>query len=92
MKYYDDVLKWRELVENMDENDEEENNEEEAKPKNGKACKDEDVIEFLKENPNPSDDDVHDWAEEKGFDIHKLESIFYKLATKYVQSMEKEEK
>lgn len=50
------------------------------------------VIAFLKENPNPSDAQVHTFAEEKEIDVHKLESVFYGLATKYVQSLSKEDK
>lgn len=44
------------------------------------------VIDFLKKNPNPKDDAVHAWAEKEGLDIHDLEAIFYRLATKYVNS------
>ena len=50
------------------------------------------VIAFLKENPNPSDAQVHTFAEEKEIDAHKLESIFYRLATKYVQSLSEDKK
>ena len=45
---------------------------------------DKDVYAFLKSNPNPSDDKVHDWAEKKGFNIHQVEAAIYKLATKQV--------
>jgi len=40
------------------------------------------VVDFLMENPNPNDDQVHQFAEASGIDVHKLESIFYFLATK----------
>jgi len=50
------------------------------------------VIAFLKENPNPSDAQVHTFAEENEVDAHKLESTFYSLATKYVQSLSKDKK
>jgi mannose-6-phosphate isomerase-like protein (cupin superfamily) len=53
---------------------------------------DDDVIDFLKENPNPSDAQVHTFAEEKGIDVHKLESAFYRLSTKYVQQLMKNKK
>jgi mannose-6-phosphate isomerase-like protein (cupin superfamily) len=53
---------------------------------------DEKVIAFLKENPNPSDAQVHTFAEENEVDIHDLERIFYRLATKYVQSLSKDKK
>ena len=58
---------------------------------NAKGVEDE-VIAFLKETPFPSDAQVHTFAEEKEIDVHKLESVFYRLATKYVQSLEKEDK
>ena len=51
-----------------------------------------DVIAFLKETPNPSDAQVHAFAEEKEIDVHKLESTFYRLATKYVQSLLEDKK
>jgi len=44
----------------------------------------EDVIFFLKLNPNPDDSDLHTWAEEQGYDVHEVETEIYKLATKYV--------
>jgi len=42
------------------------------------------IIEFLKENPNPSDDELHDWAESEGLDVHEVETAIYALATKFV--------
>jgi len=45
------------------------------------------VMDFLKEKPNPSDDIVHKWAEEKGYDIHLIEKMLYKFATKFMQIM-----
>jgi hypothetical protein len=45
------------------------------------------VIEFFKENPYPSDDHVHAWAEEKRFDVHEVEALIYTLATKFVNLM-----
>jgi len=53
---------------------------------------DDEVIAFLKENPNPSDAQVHTFAEEKGIDVHKLEAVFYRLSTKYVQQLMKDKK
>ncbi|MDD5650239.1 MAG: hypothetical protein PHF86_07485 [Candidatus Nanoarchaeia archaeon] len=44
----------------------------------------EDVIFFLKINPNPSDVDLHIWAEKHDYDIHEVENEIYKLATKFV--------
>lgn len=45
----------------------------------------EDVIAWLKENPNPKDSQVHAWAEELNYDTHKLESIIYTLASDYAK-------
>ncbi len=47
----------------------------------------EDVISFLKKHPNPKDSEVHKFAEDKGINTHKLEAVFYSLATKYVQGL-----
>jgi len=44
----------------------------------------EDVIFFLKTNPNPTDADLHIWAEEQEYDVHAVETEIYKLATKFV--------
>lgn len=44
----------------------------------------EDVFNFLKENPNPSDAQVHTFAEKKKYDVHNLEKEIYKLATRFV--------
>lgn len=41
----------------------------------------EDVLEFLRGNPNPTDDDVHKFVEGKGLDPHNIEPEFYKIAT-----------
>lgn len=45
----------------------------------------EDVIFFLKTNPNPDDADLHAWAEDNDYDVHEVETEIYKLATKYVE-------
>ena len=52
----------------------------------------EQIINFLKKNPNPNDEELHAWAEENGFDIHKVETMIYELATKFVNSIEKDKK
>lgn len=41
------------------------------------------VMEFLRNNPNPKDSDVHAWADKLGVSTHKIEKLFYRLATKY---------
>ena len=65
---------------------------EEAEEEKGRAAKESDAIEFLKNNPNPSDDDLHEHCEEKGIKVPTMEAQMYKLATKYVKSIDKESK
>ena len=43
------------------------------------------VINFLKRNPNPKDRKVHNWAEKKRYDIHKVEELIYTLATEHAK-------
>jgi len=42
------------------------------------------VIDYLQQNPNPQDSDMHAFAEQNGFDTHQLETVVYTLATKMV--------
>jgi len=39
------------------------------------------VLQFFVDNPNPSDDDFHGFAEQNGLDVHMAESCAYRLAT-----------
>lgn len=39
------------------------------------------VIKFLLKNPNPPDSKIHAFADKKKISPHKLEAVFYKLAT-----------
>jgi hypothetical protein len=43
-----------------------------------------DVLVFFKENKNPSDKTLHEWAEKKDYNIHKVETLIYTFATKYI--------
>jgi len=43
------------------------------------------VADFLHENPKPSDDDFHEWAEKAGVDKHEAEAAAYRLATLFVE-------
>lgn len=61
---------------------------EEEEEKKGRSAKEEDAINFLTKNPNPSDEDLHEWCEEQGIKVPSLEGQMYKLATKYVKSMD----
>jgi len=44
------------------------------------------IVDFLQRNPNPPDDVVHDFAKEKGYNIHSLEGYIYRLATEAAKS------
>jgi len=46
---------------------------------------DEKIIAFLSENPDPSDKELHAWAEGEGLNVHQVETAIYKLATKMVK-------
>jgi len=43
------------------------------------------VILFLHKNPNPNDEQLHQWAESKGLNVHEVEAATYKLATIFVK-------
>lgn len=88
--YYYDYLEAmeKEFKENYKEDLERGGMEEEDK---GKSASEDQVIEFLKENPNPEDEDVHEWCGKEGFNKHTTEAVFYKFATKYVQSLDEDE-
>ena len=83
-----------EMMENLKEDIEtgmSEEEREEEKEKTGRNATPKDAIEFLKKKPNPSDDDLHKWAEEQGIKVPTLEGEMYKLATAFVKSMDKED-
>ena len=43
------------------------------------------LFKFLKDNPKPSDADVHTWAEENGYAVNEVESLAYIFAAKLVE-------
>jgi len=43
-----------------------------------------DFEDFLRENPNPEDEEVHEWAEENGYEIDEVEELAYSMAHKYL--------
>ena len=48
----------------------------------------EDVIQFFKDNPNPSDEGengIHKWAEKNGYDKHDVEETIYELMSTFVE-------
>jgi len=49
---------------------------------------DKNIIQFLKDNPNPSDEgkgSVHEWAEKNNYDKHDVEEAIYKLMSVFVK-------
>jgi len=51
----------------------------------------EDFETFLKDNPNPEDEEVHEWAEESGYAIDEIEELAYSMAHDYLSDDEKED-
>ena len=49
------------------------------------------VLEWFKDNPNPSDDQVHDLAESLKINPHKFETVIYSLLTDFVDDLRKAE-
>ena len=56
-----------------------------AKSKKAGAPSREQVIDFFRKNPNPSDSALHKWAEDNGFEPHEVEEVVYSLTTRYVK-------
>jgi len=53
-----------------------------AKEEGGKKPTRSDIIKFLKKHPNPKDEEeLHKYADKKGFNKHKFEEEIYKFAT-----------
>jgi hypothetical protein len=44
------------------------------------------IIDFFKANPNPTDDQVHDFAESIRMDEHELERHIYMILTDYIEN------
>ena len=78
MSYYEDIGLWRTL-----------SGQKILAEDKSKAPTKEDVIDFLKKNPNPDDSRFHEWASENDLDVDKAEEIAYGLATEYVKMLEK---
>jgi len=65
---------------------------EEEEEKKGRKATEDDALTFLKKSPNPSDEDLHEWCKKQGIKVPTLEAQMYKLATKYVNSLDEEDK
>ena len=65
---------------------------EEEEHKKGRKAKEEDAMALIKKSPNPADEVLHEYAEENEINVPSLEAQMYKLATKYVNSLDEEDK
>jgi len=54
-------------------------------PLNEDRVSEEEVMDWLKDNPFPDDATLHKWAEDQGVDVHQVEAIMYGFATKYMK-------
>ena len=51
----------------------------------------EEVLDFFEAHPNPSDDDLHDWADDEGYDVEEIEEIVYSLLSERLDSDSEED-
>lgn len=72
------ISQWQRLAEAMNPQSGQ-IDEEATKPKINKSL----VLSWLRENPNPKDEAVHDWADEMGVNYDDVEEIIYAIATDY---------
>lgn len=55
------------------------------------SIKKEEVIEWFWEHQNPSDEEVHEWAESLNVDESVLEEVIYELVTDHVKHLKEDE-
>jgi hypothetical protein len=48
------------------------------------------IVQFFKDNPSPSDELVHDFAKQNGIDAHTLEAMIYSLLSDCLSTAEPE--
>lgn len=51
----------------------------------------EEIIEWFWKHKNPSDEEVHEWAETINVEYEKLEEKIYEIVTEYVEELKEEE-
>lgn len=72
----------RKLAQNDEEEDEaEEEEDEEEREEEGPEPLE--VLRFFHENPNPTDDEFHEWAEDQGIEPDDAEEIAYRFVTEF---------
>lgn len=70
----------------VDEPEKEDESEDTSKDESDDPDIKNEVIQFLRDNPNPEDEEFHEWVEERGYNIHEVEDIMYQLATDAVRA------
>ena len=43
------------------------------------------IVDFIADNPSPSDDDVHKFADDQGINPHKLEEVIYGILSEIIE-------
>jgi len=61
-------------------------NGDEEESKGTKNVPESEVVKFLKKNPNPSDEEFHEWAESKGYNVSSAEAAVYRVASRQVKT------
>jgi len=56
----------------------------------GKAPTKDEVLEWFLDNPKPSDEEVHAWAEDMGFAPESVEEVVYGLVGEYAKKLDSE--
>jgi hypothetical protein len=84
-------LAWFVRAKEEDEPEKEEDSEDTSEDESDDPDIKGEVIQFLKDNPDPEDEEFHEWAEENGYNIHEVEDIMYQLATDHVEEGSDEE-
>lgn len=50
------------------------------------------LVKWISSNLNFEDEKLHSWVESKGWDIHEVEDMIYRLASEHVKECMKEKK
>lgn len=47
------------------------------------------IVKYLVENPSPSDEEIHQWAEDNGYEPEEVEEFIYELLSSILRKMSK---
>jgi hypothetical protein len=56
-----------------------------AEEEGGREPSEDEIVNFFKKHPNPSDDAFHTWTDKRGINTEKAEGKAYRLASSYVK-------